>query len=227
MTHALLSPSGAHRWLACPPSARLGEKFPDEPSVYAIEGAKAHEIAEVVLRARLNGENVPENVQTLEAANTYADYVLELIGTQKHVPVSLEVRSDYSAYIPDGFGIADCVLVLEDVIHVIDFKYGMGVKVSAKDNPQLKLYALGVLDGLKDILDITKISVHIVQPRIQNIDSDVMSVQSLLDWAKSIRPVAELAWKGEGDFSVGEHCRFCRAKERLELNILRNFISQH
>lgn len=232
--HALLGASSAHRWLTCPPSARLEEKVgvPDKGSVYAEEGTVAHEYAEIELSNRIGAINNRSRANRMkkikasefwcaemeEAIGGYCDYVMEtckVINEQGEAPyIELEQRVDYSEYVPEGFGTADVVIIAGDTLHVIDLKYGKGVPVSAEGNPQLRLYALGALLKFGLLFDIDRVKMTINQPRLGSVSTDEISAEGLLAWAQDVvKPAAELAYKGEGDFHPGEEaCRWCRAK---------------
>ena len=207
--HALLSASSAHRWLACPPSAVAAEKYPEQNTEFTREGTLAHEVAEIYAGG---GNTAPGNEITREmigCAEAYRDYIDELKKTDDAV-VLLEQRVDYSPWAPDGFGTCDCILIQDETLTIIDYKYGVGVAVSAEDNPQMKLYALGALNDFGIALDVTKVEMHIFQPRINNISRDALTVDELLAWAeKTVKPIAEKAAKGKGNYSAGSHCKFC------------------
>ena len=225
--HALLSASSSHRWLNCPPSARLCEKYEDKSSGYAAEGTDAHSLCEYKLRCAL-GEDMSEvadvrehlsyyNEEMEECANGYASYILELFETAKQAcsdpTVLIEQRLDFSRYVESGFGTGDCVVIADGTIHIVDYKHGQGVLVEAEDNPQMKLYALGALEIFDGIYDIDTVSMTIYQPRRENISTHTVSVESLYRWAKEIlKPTAALAYAGDGEFGCGEWCRFCKAK---------------
>ena len=192
--HALLSASASHRWLHCPPSVRLGESFPDRGSDYAAEGSDAHSLCEYKLRKLLGmaaadpTENLTwYNAEMEECADQYAAYIAEKIAAAKDTcsdPVVLiEQRVDFSRYVPDGFGTADCVIIADGILHIIDFKYGKGVEVSADDNPQMMLYAIGALEMFDCLYDVGTISMTIFQPRLSNISTSIVAKDSLLEWA--------------------------------------------
>lgn len=230
--HALLGPSGAKRWMACPPSARLEESFPEEETEYAAEGTLAHSLAEQILLYN-NGEITKEALSTRvnkikenplysaemqDYIEDYANRVWEIANeTKAKCPDALvlfEQRLDISEYAPDGFGWGDVVIVADDMVNVIDLKYGKGVGVSAVDNPQLRLYGLGAYLEHSMLYDIRRIRMTIIQPRLENISTEELTAEELLDWAETeVRPKAELANAGEGEFQVGDHCRFCRARK--------------
>lgn len=213
--HALLSASSAHRWLACPASAVAAEAYPNEQTEFTREGTMAHEVAEVVAREKLRPETgrdgfAPDVTQEmLECAAGYRDYIQEQTKSDSAV-VLLEQRVDFSPWVPDGFGTCDCIILQDDTMTVIDYKYGQGVPVSAEGNPQLRLYALGALNDYGFAVDVQKVEMHIYQPRINNVSSDTITAAELLEWAeKTVKPIAQKAAKGKGGYSAGPHCRFC------------------
>lgn len=230
-THALLSPSAAKRWLSCPPSARLHakltERFGDQSSTYAAEGTQAHALAELKLRLangeinqfrfdaekKLLGEFPPYADRNTDV---YVDTVLEkLFAARKVCPdarLFIEQRLDMSEWVPACFGTSDAVIVSDSTLEVIDYKNGQGVAVSAAENPQARLYALGAVHEFGDIYSFSTIRETIVQPKLDSITEETLSKEDLLAWGESIKPRAALAYKGEGEFSVGEHCRFCAAR---------------
>lgn len=213
--HALLSASSAHRWLACPASAVAAEAYPNEQTEFTREGTLAHEVAEVVAREKLRPETgrdgfAPDVTQEmLECAAGYRDYIQEQTKSDSAV-VLLEQRVDFSPWVPDGFGTCDCIILQDDTMTVIDYKYGQGVPVSAEGNPQLRLYALGALNDYGIAVDAQKVEMHIYQPRINNVSADTITAAELLEWAeKIVKPIAQKAAKGKGGYSAGPHCRFC------------------
>ncbi len=225
--HALLSASSASTWLNCPPSARLGETLPDTASEYAAEGSLAHEAAELVMRKYLEPmgvkafnnrlkklkENPLWQDEMLEHANTYKEFISELYMKYADKPTAgIEKRLDFSHIAPEGFGTSDLVMIGGDTLCVVDYKYGKGVSVSAENNPQMMLYALGAhaLYGL--FYQIEKVVMAIVQPRIGSITSFEMPLESLLAWGEYAKPIAQIAFEGKGEFKDGDHCRFCRAR---------------
>lgn len=233
--HALLSASSSHRWLHCPPSARLGENYEDKSSVFAAEGTDAHALCEYKLQKALGlkAEDPTENLtwyneEMEECANGYAAYVMELFSESKKnctdPVVLIEQKLDYSKYVQDGFGTGDCIIIADGTLNIVDYKHGRGVEVSAVNNPQMKLYALGALGIFDSIYDIDTVTMTIYQPRIANISTYTITANELVDWAEDIlKPAAELAFKGDGEFSCGEWCRFCKAKadcrERANANL--------
>lgn len=213
-SHALLSASSAHRWLACPPSAVAQELYPaGKPSEHALEGTKAHEAAEAFARYRLFGEtgDEPSNGVTQEMADYargYADYIEEQV-KDPNALVMLEQRVDFSPWVVDGFGTADCIIIQGKTMDVIDYKYGKGVEVSAVDNPQLMLYGLGAWNDYGFAYDIETVRLHIYQPRINNISVAEYPAVYLLEWAGKVKRIADLAAQGEGEYNAGMHCRWC------------------
>lgn len=237
--HATLSASSAHKWLVCTPSARLEEQFPSKTSEYMQEGTLAHAIAEFKVRSyflepmtkttqtrRLNKFKKEEGFQDemLEHTDTYLNFLKEeALKTNTKPFISVEQKVDFSSYVPEGFGTADCIMISGDTLHIIDFKYGKGVKVEAEDNPQMKLYALGAISAYGLFYPLKNIKMSIVQPRIDNISSYEMPIEQLLEWGeKTVKPQAQKAFAGIGDYVQGEHCRFCRAKGACEFRAKEN-----
>ena len=207
--HALLSASSAHRWLACPPSAVAAEAYSNEGTEFTREGTLAHEVAEVYARGDRTAPGAEITQEMIDCATGYRDYIQELTKSDDAI-VLLEQRVDFSPWVPDGFGTCDCILIQGDTLTIIDYKYGVGVAVSAVDNPQMKLYALGALNDYGIALDVSRVEMHIYQPRINNISVDSLNVDELLEWAeKSVKPTADKACKGKGQYKAGEHCKFC------------------
>ena len=217
--HALLSASSAHRWLACPPSAVAAVGYPNTTSEYAKEGTLAHEVAEAaahgvdpdVMRDDFFKTDGTDGVtqEMIECARGYADYIQEQIKTDDAI-VLLEQRVDFSPWVPDGFGTCACIILQGTPLTVIDYKYGVGVPVSAIDNPQMKLYALGALNDYGIAYDVTHVEMHIYQPRINNISDCSLMVEDLMEWAeKEVKPTAAKAIKGKGNYKAGDHCKFC------------------
>lgn len=239
-THALLSASSAERWINCPPSAKICAEISDTETVSAAEGTLAHSMCEVKLSAYATAapkRTITAKLNKLKKdklyspemdgyTDEYADFVKKIaLSYPSKAHIAIENRVDFSSYVPDGFGTADCIILHGSELHIIDFKYGTGVSVSAEDNPQLKLYALGALNAYSMFYAIDKVFLHIVQPRL-NIFSDwETDVNALKEWGESIKPIAQLAYEGKGNFSTGTHCKFCkikstcrkRAEENLEL----------
>lgn len=233
--HAVLSASSSERWLNCPPSARLCEAYEDKGNDYAAEGTDAHSLCEFRLKQALGipADDPIENLswyneEMEDCAAGYAAYVSELLETAKQTcadPVILiEQRVDFSRWVQDGFGTADCIVIADGMLNIVDYKHGKGVEVSAVDNPQMMLYALGALEIFDGIYDIDSVRMTIYQPRKSNISVCVMEKDGLLEWAQNdLTYKAKLAYEGGGDFHCGEWCRFCKAKaecrERAEANL--------
>lgn len=231
--HALLSASASHRWLTCTPSVRLEEQFPESTSTFAEEGTLAHEIAELKLRkhftepmsqktfnTRLNKMKKHELYQEemLKHTDTYLDYLSGIaIGLPSQPYVAVEKRINYAAYAPEGFGTVDCLMIGGETLFVNDFKYGKGVPVSADDNPQMKLYALGAYLEYGFLYPIKKVHLAIIQPRLDSISEYTLSIEDLLAWGEEIKPIAQKAFNGEGEHIPGEHCKFCRAKAQCRV----------
>jgi hypothetical protein len=233
--HALLSASSSHRWLNCTPSARLCEQYEDKSSSYAAEGTEAHTLGEYKLKIALGIDAKDPTAhfayyseEMEECAADYATYIMEVLETAKRncadPVVLIEQRLDFSKYVEGGFGTGDAVVIADGTLHIVDYKHGQGVLVEAEDNPQMKLYALGALELYDGIYDIDKVSMTVYQPRRNNISAHTVSKESLYQWAEEVlRPAAELAYSGEGEFRCGDWCQFCKAKngcrKRAEHNL--------
>ena len=231
--HALLSASGAARWMHCTGSPKLEQGFPDTISAYAKEGTLAHAFCELKLRKfavepmgkstytrRLNKlKKEPEYQKEMDGyTDDYLDRVKAIILAYPHKPhVACEQRVDFSAWVSGGFGTADCIVVGDDILHIVDFKYGKGVEVDAHGNPQMRLYALGAAELYKMLWQIRTVRMTIIQPRLGNYSTDEMPYQELLDWAdKVVKPAAQEAAGKQGHFEPGDWCRFCRAKQQCK-----------
>jgi len=222
--HALLSASSSERWLRCPPSARLCESYDDKGSNYAAEGTDAHELCEYKLRQALGMEakDPTENLtwfneEMADCASGYAAYILEQVEAAKQTcadPVVLiEQRVDFSRWVESGFGTADCIIIADGTLQICDYKHGMGIFVSAEKNPQMQCYALGALELFDGIYDIDLVRMVIYQPRRSNISTYELSKDELYRWADEVlKPTADLAFAGDGNFLCGEWCGFCKAK---------------
>lgn len=236
-SHAILSASASHRWLMCPPSVRLSEQFPDDGgSEFAAEGTEAHELCEYKLKSALGipaDDPVPHlqrySEEMEDCASGYATHVLSLVEEAKQTcsdpKVLIEQRVDFSQWVPEGFGTADCIIVSDGTLRIVDYKHGLGVLVEAENNPQMKCYALGALEIFDVLYDIDTISMTIYQPRRENISTWVISREELLQWAENtLKPIAAMAFAGEGEFCSGEWCGFCKAKHncraRAEANLM-------
>ena len=233
--HAFLSASSSHRWLECPPSAKLCAEQDDRASPYAQQGTDCHELCAYLVEKSL-GKDVTDPTENLtyydqemrDCAESYCSYVNEQIeAAKKRCPdpqVLIEQRLDFSRWVENGFGTGDCVIVGDEVLQVIDYKHGVGVLVSAEKNPQMMCYALGALELFDGLYDIQEVRMTIFQPRRENVSTCVMTKEELLTWAEEVlKPTAALAYEGKGEFKAGEHCRFCKVKaacrKRAEYNL--------
>ena len=234
-SHAVLSASSSHRWMNCTPSARLEREFADRETEAAAEGTAAHALCEHKLRRALKMRSrKPVSKYDCDEMDGYTDgyveFVLEQLAQAKlecaDPLVLIEQRLDFSCWVPEGFGTGDCLIVADKLLHIIDFKYGQGVLVEAEENPQMMLYALGALRLFDSLYDITEVSMSIYQPRRENVSTWTISVDELNAWAENtLKPKAELAHKGEGEYLPGSWCQFCkaavkcraRAEEKLQL----------
>ena len=230
--HAVLSASSSERWINCPPSARLCERVDDKPSSYAAEGTVAHAKAEEKLRNWKEGHPRKRvkcpNGEMDEATTDYRDYVIEIFNAEKKkcniTDLYIEVQLDLNKWIAEGFGTSDAVVVSDNCLHVIDFKYGAGVPVSAEHNSQLMLYAAGAMDMYECLYDFDTIMLHIFQPRMGNISEWELTTEELNKWLEEVvRPQAILAWNGQGEHNPGAWCRFCKVsatcKARAKANM--------
>ena len=233
--HAFLSASASHRWLNCPPSAKLCEGMPDESSPYAQEGTDCHELCAYLVEKAL-GKDVKDPTEHLSyysaemqnCAEEYCAYVMEqLEAAKKYCPdpmVFIEQRLDFSRWVENGFGTGDCLILADQVLQIIDYKHGLGVLVEAEENSQMMCYALGALEAFDGIYDIDRVTMTIFQPRRDNISTWSCSKKDLLTWANEVlAPTAALAYEGKGEFKAGDHCQFCKAKaicrKRAEHNL--------
>ena len=222
--HAVLSASSAHRWLFCTPSARLEQDFEDTSSEAAAEGTAAHALAEHklkrVLKRRSKRPTSPYDSDEMEEhTDSYVAFVQEQLaevkGHCRDPIVLIEQRLDLSAYAPESFGTADCIIAGDGTVHVIDFKYGTGIIVDADHNPQMMLYALGALRLFDSLYTINTVAMSIYQPRRENVSTWTLSVAELMTWAEDeLRPRAKQAFDGEGEYCAGTWCVFCRAAVR-------------
>ena len=227
--HALVGASKAHQWMLCPPSVKWEMQFPEtESSEAAKEGAVAHRLAEHHLTKILDGKKVttpgamkkdPLYKPAMEEhVATYCDVITGTLTEMREAGddpiIYLEQELDLSKWIPEGFGTADCILIGNGVLHVFDFKYGRGVPVVAEENPQLKLYGLGALEEFSVLYDISEVVLHIIQPRLDSITDWRVSRDVLEKWGEFVvKPTAQKAYKGEGEYNPGEdQCRWCRCK---------------
>lgn len=238
--HAYLSASASERWLKCPPSAKLCAQEEDRGSPFAQQGTDAHELCQYLVEKALgrDAKDPTENLtwfdaEMMEAAEGYAAFVMDQVSEAKKLCedplVCVEQTLDFSKWVEHGFGTGDCVIVADDLLHIIDMKFGVGVLVSASGedgtgNSQLKCYALGALDTFGDLYSIRRIRLTIYQPRRENVDTFELTREELLNWAENVlAPTAKLAYEGEGEFSAGDHCQFCKVKaycrKRAEQNL--------
>lgn len=243
--HALLSASGAHRWMVCTPSAKLEEGFPDTTSEAAREGTLAHELAELKARHYFYTPDFGKKKYTTRAnklkkedlwkdemeryTDEYLDYLKVTALNLNTAPyVAIEQKLDLGNWIPEGFGTADCVMVYGNTVHVFDFKYGKGVQVDAEQNPQMMLYALGAYAAYKMLYPIEQICMTIVQPRIDHVSEWICTLEELLSFGEKVKEKAALAIEGKGEYHPDEKaCRFCRAKAqcraRSDFNVKKAF----
>lgn len=222
--HALLSASSSARWIACPPSARLCAAVPDESSPYAQEGTDAHSLCEYLLlkalgrRAKDPTEDLTfYNQEMQSAAEGYRDFVMEQVEEARKAcedpHVGVEEHLNFCRWVPEGFGTGDCVIVADGLLHIIDFKYGVGVIVSPVMNSQLLCYALGAFDTYGDLYDIKTVKLSIYQPRRENVETYELSLEDLVAWGDAVLlPAADAAYDGTGEFHAGPHCQFCKVK---------------
>ena len=222
--HAFLSPSGSHRWLNCTPSAMLESEFPGGSSSAAEEGTAAHAFCEHKLKKALRRRSKRpvsdyDSDEMQEYTDSYVDYVLEQLEVAKQTckdpMVLIEQKVDFSEYVPDGYGTADCIIVSDDTMRIIDFKYGLGVLVDAEQNTQLMCYSIGALNIFDSLYDIKQVTMHIFQPRRENVQSWTIPADELKAWAENeLKPKAQMALNGEGEYHPGEWCQFCKAAVR-------------
>lgn len=220
--HAILSASASKRWMNCTPSALLEKQFADEESIYAAEGTAAHALAEHKLKRFLKKRSKRpvsdyDCDEMEECTDDYVSFAMEQIEKAKQscsdLVVMIEQRLDFSRWVPEGFGTGDLVIVADDTLYIVDLKYGKGIAVSAEWNPQMLLYSLGALELFDSLYDIEKVNMTIHQPRLENVSTFEITVHDLMEWAEQeLMPKAEMAAKGEGEFVVGDWCRFCKAK---------------
>lgn len=218
--HAKLSASGCYRWSVCTKAPSLEAEFPEETSSYAEEGTLAHALGEHCLIneiATADAEGAyPQEMR--DYIQGYVDYVQSL-GALRYI----EQRVDFSPWVPEGFGTADAIVIVGDTLKICDLKYGAGKKVDA-DNVQGRLYALGTINDYSFLCeDIKTVELHIYQPRLDNISMHSISMEELRAWGEYIKPIAQTAWDGSGEFKPGAHCDFCKARHscraRKDLNL--------
>ncbi len=232
--HALLSASGASRWMNCTASARYEDNFPDNSSPYAEEGTLAHELGEIIVKQHLNqitSEDFQQKLNEIEKSKYFCEEMFNyMMGYGNYIAKRLEdtlqinptafaeveIRLDFSKWVPEGFGTGDCMIITDKTIEIIDLKYGKGYKVDAKNNPQMRLYALGVLSRYSLIYQFESVKTVVYQPRTSSEPSfEEISVVELLRWAENeVVPKAKEAFEGNGVFCPSESsCKFCRAKQ--------------
>lgn len=222
--HAVLSPSSSEIWINCTPSARFAADFPDETTEYAAEGTEAHSLAEHKLRKALGEEtgDPRKGMKYLtdemeECTDDYVSFIMEKLSvireTCPDAVIFIEQKLDLSAWVPEGFGYGDAIIVADGKLEIIDLKYGKGKMVDADWNSQFLLYALGALYLFDGIYDMDEVTVTAFQPRRDNVSSFTVSRSGLLKWAEEkLKPAAKLAFDGQGEFRAGNHCLFCRAR---------------
>lgn len=244
--HAVCSPSAAHRWMHCTPSARLEQKYPDTTSESASEGTFAHAWAELQLRLFLNQitqddyvkrrKEMIDNEFYSKALKDYTEEYVDIViskynaakARDKGAALLLEQHVDFTEWVPEGYGRSDAIVLADGLMEVIDFKYGRNVQVVAQNNPQLRLYALGAYAELACIYDIDTTVLTIVQPRNGGESSETLRHENLLAWGDSIKPVAKLAYEGKGKVKPGDYCRFCKAASKCrELAEYQMSITEH
>lgn len=235
MAHALLAPSSSERWISCPPSAMKNAAVVDTSSSYAQQGTDAHALCEYKVLKAL-GHKVRDPTPDLEfydeemeeCATAYSEFIMELVQEAKETCadplVLVEQKLDLSKWVHDCFGTADCVIVADGTMTIIDYKNGVNVLVESNNNSQLRLYSLGALNLFESLYDIQTVRMIIFQPRRDNVSIAEISKNDLLTWADEVLiPAAELAAKGEGDYKAGKHCQFCKVKatcrKRAEYNL--------
>ena len=227
--HALLSASSASRWLVCTAAPRFEEELPEINSTYAEEGRLAHAIAELKILKKftaMTGRTYTTRLNNLKkdalydqemdkTTDLYIEHLTEQAMLYDSSPtVAAEVKVEFGEYVPEGFGTCDCVMIGGDTLSITDYKHGKGVPVSAVGNPQMRLYALGALKRYAPVFGdtIKQVRMTIDQPRLDSYTSDIITVEELRAWGESIKPIAQKAFSGLGEFVPGEHCRFCRGK---------------
>ena len=233
--HALLAPSSSERWINCTPSAKENAVQQDTSSSYAQQGTDAHALCEYKVKKAL-GHRVRDPTEDLtyfdeemaECSDTYCEFVMEQVETAKQncsdPLVLVEQRLDFTRWVAESFGTADCIIVADGMLTVIDFKYGLGILVEAEENPQMRMYALGALNLFESLYDIQTVRMIIFQPRRDNISIAEITKEELLEWAEKILvPAAVLAANGGGEYKAGKHCQFCKVKatcrRRAEYNL--------
>jgi hypothetical protein len=228
--HAILSPSGASRWLACTKSALLEQQFEDRAGEAAQEGTLAHKIGEILIkRDTLTNYQYALDItpclndplykpEMMGYMEDFASFVIERFNAAKAITpdaiLEQEVKLPLEKFTGEkgAYGTGDNIIIADGTMEVIDLKYGKGVRVEAEENKQMILYALGALELYAEWYQIDRVKMTIYQPRIDNFSTWICTVGDLICWANYIIPVADMALHGKGDFVVGDHCQFCRAK---------------
>ena len=223
--HAVLPASSSARWIACTRSALLNLQTDEEYSPYAAQGTDAHAVCEHLIKKALGRKSrdpTPDltwyDQEMQECAEGYLDFVMEQIEEAKMLSpdpyVGIEQRLDYSKWVPEGFGTGDCVIIADGLLHIIDYKYGVGIPVAAEKNSQLMCYAVAALDTFEGIYHMERVKLSIYQPRRENVCTWETTKDELLKWANEVlAPAATLALNGKGEFKPGSHCTFCKVKE--------------
>lgn len=225
--HAKLSASGSEKWMTCTPSMFAEAPFADEGSEFAREGTFAHAVFELELLTSLGKpvEPLPQELMHFDSPEL-RDHVAQAVdfawariaAARKRCadPVILvEQRLDFSRWVPEGFGTGDLVIITDDLVEVLDLKYGKGIYVDPASNSQLRLYGLGAFNELSHLYDIRRVCMTVLQPRLNNYGFEELAIGDLLAWADAeVVPKAKLAWVGAGEFVAGEHCTmsFCKAR---------------
>lgn len=228
--HAKLSASGANQWLNCPPSIKASAGIVDTSSEFAKEGTFAHELSELYfsnLYENLSDVDFKQQLEQSKANEYYSEELREYVEqyvdiveekvneakAQDEPILFFEHRLDLTRYVPESFGTGDVVVYYNGTVEIIDLKFGKGVEVSVLNNPQLRLYGLGAYELFKDFEDIHTIKMTIVQPRLNNISSESVDADDLVEWGmNTVNPQAIKAYNGVGEFHAGSHCRFCKIR---------------
>lgn len=231
--HHPLGASGAYRWINCPGSVRVSDLYPQGSTIYADEGSLAHECAEQLIKTgkvtkkhrdkvdkfyadhpELGAGSADQMIRSLEDYVAFVDETAkDQLKIDKATQLMTEQRVDLNPWIPGGFGTSDVVIIRSGYLHIIDLKYGKGVPVSAEDNPQLRLYALGSLEALDAVYEVDTVAMTIYQPRLDNVSTDMMLAEDLYKWGDEIiKPAAKAAMEEDASFMAGDWCMFCPAR---------------
>ena len=242
MAHALLSASGASRWMACTPSARYEQQFPNSTSSFAEEGTLAHEIGEIYLRkfiGEITAQKYTALLKKIKKSNLYQEEMLDYVSLytgivlekfseararSEDAVLKVEEKLDFSNYVDKGFGTGDAIIISDGILEIYDLKYGKGVRVEAKENPQMMLYALGALNEYDLLYDIELVRMTIIQPRLDHLSGYEIEADKLRDWGENtVKPLAKLAYEGKGEFNPGEkQCKFCKARYKCRARAEKN-----